>query len=351
MITVEEMRNVAQDLIASYDDRVDAIGAIIENAYQVLEDFKDKRAKLSHELKETLATRHSLRKKDFDRMMNGILLSQEEREKEVKQSLKNFIGEQKKEARELKDALTKGEVERIKKTQIGIEKGIAEIKGALKDFCEQQETLTDQLRKLLTKGEDLKIKELQDTIRNLQTLTIGKEVKKMGLQDMATDIKALGQDMADSYVDRTASIEALKKETKAIMETFQQENIQRQNEVSEMMSNFQNENAQRQEEVNKLLEGFQNENAQRQEEVRELFKEVHQFMKDVHKENVQRQREVHKLMQGFRNEHEQLAAAVKEMWSTMARVKGGSRKVSAHSLAETEEKKPARRAKGKSKKG
>jgi len=178
MITVEQMRNVAQDLIASYDDRVDEIGAIIENAYQVLEDFKDKRAKLSHELKETLATRHSLRKKDFDRIMNGILLSQEEREKEIKQSLKNFIGEQKKEARELKDALAKGEVERIKKTQIGIEKGIAEIKVLLENFGAQQERLTEKFKELLSKDNNLKIKDFKDMIRNLLTFK-----KKGGEED------------------------------------------------------------------------------------------------------------------------------------------------------------------------
>jgi len=361
MITVEQMRNVAQDLIASYDARVDAIGAIIDNTYQALDDFKDKRAKLSGELKETLAKRGSLRKKDFDRMMNGILLSQEEKEKEVKQSLKNFIGEQKKEARELKDALTKGEVERIKKTQIGIEKGIAEIKGSLKDFCEQQETLTDQLRKLVTKGEDLKIKELQDTIRNLQTLTGREEVKRMGLSDVVTDIHNLTQDMAashadraTSHVDRTASIEALSNETKEIINTFQNEQAERKEEVNTMLESF-TEGLHK--EVHQFMKGVHSENAQQRQEVSDLLAGFQEDMKGVHKENAQARREVNKLLEGFRKEHQQmqnevgrLAAAVKEMWSTVARVKGGAKRVTARCWTETEEKKPARRAKGKSKK-
>ena len=123
MITVEQMRDVTQDLISSYDARVDAIGTIIDNTYQILEDFKDKREKLSAELKETLAKKESLRKKDFDGMMNGILLDQEKKEREIKQSMKNFLEDQKKQASELKDALTKGEVERMKKAQIEIEDG------------------------------------------------------------------------------------------------------------------------------------------------------------------------------------------------------------------------------------
>jgi len=328
MITVEQMRDVAQDLISSYDARVDAIGTIIDNTYEILEDFKDKREKLSAELKETLAKKESLRKKDFDRMINGILLSQAEKEKEVKQNLKNFIKEQKKQASELRDALIKGEVERMKEAQVKIEKGIVEIKELLRNFYEQQKGLIEKLTKLLTKGKDLKIKDFKDMIRTLQTLTIGKEVKRMGLQDVAADIKTLGKDMADSYVDRKREIEL------------------RVKEVSDLLKGFQKEHSERKAEVAQMLESF----------VENFHKEVHQFMKGVHSENTQMRREVDKLLEDFRKENEQrynevgvLVAAVKEMHSSVARVKSGARKVSVHSLAETEGKKPARRAKGKPK--
>jgi DNA-binding transcriptional MerR regulator len=323
------MRDVAQDLISSYDARVDAIGTIIDNTYEILEGFRDKRAKLSRELKETLAKKESLRKKDFDRMINGILLSQAEKEKEVKQNLKNFIKEQKKQASELRDALTNGEVERIKKAQIEIEKGIVKIKGLLKYFGEEQEGLTSELRKLLNKGKDLKIKDFKETTRNLsqdvkfgQTLNREKEVKRMGLQDVATDIKSLGQDMAASYVDRKRMIEALQKETKL-----------RVKEVSDLLSGFQEEHSERKSEVAQMLDAF---------------------VEDLHSEIAQLRKEVRKLMGGIQKESEQrkdevgeVEAAVKEMHSSVAKVKSGARKVSAHSLAETGEKKPARRAKGK----
>jgi hypothetical protein len=375
MITVEQMRNVAQDLIASYDDRVDAIGTIIDNTYQVLDDFKDKRAKLSAELKETLAKRGSLRKKDFDRMMNGILLTQEEKEKEVKQSLKNFIKEQKREAFELKDALTKGEVQRMKKAQMGIEKGITEVKGLLKGFYEQQKELTAELRKLLIKGNDLKIKDFKDMITNLRTLTQGKEVKSMGLSNVATDIKALAQDMADSHADRAvsnaervASIEALSEEIRETIRTFQKEHAERKVEVTQTLESF-TENLHKgvrlfMKDVHQFMKGLHSENAERRVEVNDLLVSFQEDMKDVRKENAQRQREVNKLlenvqkeMEGFRKENKlrhnevgRLVAAVKEMWSTVAGAKRGAKKVSARYWAEAEGKKPARKAKGKSKK-
>ena len=417
METVEQMRNVAQDLIASYDARVDAIGTIMDNTYQVLDDFKDKRAKLSAELKDTLAKRGSLRKKDFDRMMNGILLNQEEKEKEVKQSLKIFIKEQKKEAFELKDALIKGEVERMKKAQIEIENGIAEIKGLLKGFYEQQKELTEGLRKPLTKGNDLKIKDFKDMIRNLQTLTRGKEVKKMG------NLNALGNDMADSYHERKKEVRdlfatcqkedvarraevnqmmegfqtenaQLKKDTHKLMDDirgelrdlfagFQKETVERQTEVAQMMEGFRTENAEIREQTHKLMDeirgelkdlfvGFQKETVERQTEVTQMMKgfrkenaqrikEVSKFMNNVRgeldelwegcrKETKERRSEVKTLLQDFRKEADQLAADVKEMWTIVARAKGGAKTVSAHSFAQTEEKKPGRRGKKKPKK-
>jgi hypothetical protein len=389
MSTVEQMRNVAQDLIASYDARVDAIGTLIDDTYQILEDFKNKRVKLSAELKETLAKRESLRKKDFDRITNGILLNQEEKEKEVKKSLKNFIKEQKKQAGELKDAVIKGEVERTQKAQMEIENGIAEIKGLLKDFCEQQEELTDQLRKLLTKGNDLRIRDFKDTIRNLstgpsnlspvdkfgQTLTKAKEVKKMGLSDVATDIQNLAQDMAASHADRAAShadrvasIEALSQEIKCMTETFQGEQRERKAELDTMLESFteglQKEVHQFTKGVHQFMKGLHSENAQNRVEVNDLLASFQEHMKGVRRENAQRQKEVNTLlggiqkeMEGFRKENKlrhnevgRLVTAVKEMWSTVTRAKGGTKKVSARCWTEREEKKPTRRAKGKSKK-
>lgn len=145
MRTIRQARNPVQNLIDSYEARVDELRAIIDNTYQALNNSKAKRADLNVELKEPLT----------NKIINGIFLNQEKKEKEVKQNLKNFLEKQKKETNELKDALTKGEVERMRKAQIGIENGIAEIKGLLKGFYGQQRELSEELRELLTRGKDL----------------------------------------------------------------------------------------------------------------------------------------------------------------------------------------------------
>ncbi|MCJ7507182.1 MAG: hypothetical protein MUO85_00450, partial [candidate division Zixibacteria bacterium] len=125
------------------------------------------------------------------------------------------------------------------------------------------------------------------------------------------------QNMADSHVDRKKMVEAL-----------QQENIQRVEEVSDLLRGFQKEHSERKAEVAQMLESF----------VDDLHKEIKKLIQGFQRENQERQDEVGEVV-----------AAVKEMRSTMAQMRGSARKVSARSLAE--EKKPARRAKGKLRKG
>ncbi|MGB8657713.1 MAG: hypothetical protein WCE90_08005 [Candidatus Zixiibacteriota bacterium] len=368
MRTVEEMKNLTQGLIASYDAQVGAIGAIIDGTYQVLDDFKDKRTRLSNELRETLAARQSLRKRDFDRMMNGILSHQEEKEKEVKRNLRGFIEEQRRQARELKDALSKGKVERMRKTQIEIGKNVAGIKKLLENFGDQQRELTEELRKLLTKGKDLKIEDMKGVIRNLQTLTKGKEVKRMGLSDVATDIRSLAQELATSHADRAvsqaeriASVETLSKETEGMLENFQEEHAERKTEVNAMLEGFREdlhkEVHQFMKGVHQFMKGVRSKNTEQSDEVSDLLGGFQEEMKAVRTENLQRRKDVNRLLQsirkemgGFRRESEErhddvkkVAAEVKAMWSTMAKARGRSaKKASAYGFAET---KPARRKK------
>ena len=79
---------------------------------------------MSQELKEALAKHGSLRKKDFDKMMEGILITQRGREENVKQMLA--------------------------------------------DFQEQEMTVVKNLRKMLKKGEKLRLKDFKKTLAKIR---------------------------------------------------------------------------------------------------------------------------------------------------------------------------------------
>lgn len=108
------LKDIADNIVASYETRVKVVGGIIEDTHKMMDDFKEKREIMAEELQEVLAKRESLRKKDFDRMMADIISRQNEREKQVREMLENFRKEEEMVAEKLKKLLTKGEEIRIK---------------------------------------------------------------------------------------------------------------------------------------------------------------------------------------------------------------------------------------------
>ena len=105
---------IAKDIVASYEARIKVVQAVVEDTGSLLEEFKNKREKMGQELKEALSQHESLRKKDFDGMMEDILVAQKTREENVKQMLADFQAEELKVVGNLKEMLKKGEKLRLK---------------------------------------------------------------------------------------------------------------------------------------------------------------------------------------------------------------------------------------------
>ena len=189
MPLAEDMKNIVEDIISSYETRIQSIGVIFDTTHQLLEGFqesfldtKQERELLSAELRENLAQNESLRRKDFDNMQQGILSIQDERGKEVRYILKNYLNEHKEMALALgenlskvKDALANGEAERIKELQVLIKEILAkqderknEVTAKLKEFQKQQQELAKNLKGLLAKGRELRIKDLKIMLKEFQ---------------------------------------------------------------------------------------------------------------------------------------------------------------------------------------
>lgn len=182
MAHAEEMRKIADHIVSSYEARIQSIGALFDATHQVLQTFQDslldtrqERERLNGELRENLARNRSLRKRDFDDMMRSILLTQEEREKEVRNLLSGYLNEQKEMSLairenlwEFKDSLIRGEAQRVMKCQEMIkdilaeqEKRRKEVTSRLKAFRGEQMALAIQLKELLAKGKALRIRDLK----------------------------------------------------------------------------------------------------------------------------------------------------------------------------------------------
>ena len=201
MSLAEEMKNMVDHIVSSYEARIQSVESLFDTTHQILQgfqnsllDMKQERETLNAELRENLAKNESLRRKDFDHMMQGILSTQEGREKEVRNLLNRYLNEQKEMARDLrenlkgfKDSLSMGEVQRVKEFQEMI-KGILagqderkeEVTFRLKKFKKEQIVLASRLKELLAKGKGLRIRDFKSVLKEYKGQTKGRSAFQEG---------------------------------------------------------------------------------------------------------------------------------------------------------------------------
>jgi len=107
------------NIITSYETRIQKIQTafqssenitesshfLFDNVHNSLNELKKERDILNSRLCETLAKNGSLRKKDYNTMMSGILGALDEKEREAERQFLNFIEAQKETAQSLKNSL------------------------------------------------------------------------------------------------------------------------------------------------------------------------------------------------------------------------------------------------------
>ena len=175
MVTEENLRNLANSIIDSYEMRVKTVNNLMEQAYHFLESFHTELQEMMLQLKDNLAKSESLRKKDFDRMMSGLTARRNAREEEAERVFQNFHKEEKEMIGRLRNVIVSGgrpnldDMEIIKedilKRQKERETGIVQ---ALKRIQMEQEELKTALKKLLLKGETVKLKDFKLMLKSLK---------------------------------------------------------------------------------------------------------------------------------------------------------------------------------------
>jgi hypothetical protein len=189
MLSSREPSDALGHILFFYETRIQSIGSALDTTYHILQGFQDvlvntnkEREKISKELKECLAKNESLRRKDFDTMMEGILQFQNEREKEVKNLLNLYFDEQRDMAsalrenlKKFKDSLAHGETQRIKEFQDLIKELLArqlkrkeDVTTRLKEFQNEQRDLAWKLKVLAAKGKELRIRDLKLMLKEFQ---------------------------------------------------------------------------------------------------------------------------------------------------------------------------------------
>ena len=165
--TYETRIQKIQTAFQSSENITEASHSLFDNVHNSLTDLKKERDILNSKLCETLAKNGSLRKKDYNTMMSGILGALDEKEKEAECQFANFLEDQKETARSLKNSLlgieditTQNNCEKISiiKEQLSQISKLHEMRKeavikTFTDFQKMQSRIMLYLKKLLEKGE------------------------------------------------------------------------------------------------------------------------------------------------------------------------------------------------------
>ena len=184
-----DLNKVVEDIVASYEVKIENIKSFFETTHLILNEFQDplfdikeERQVISAQLQDLLAKNEHLRRADFNWMMQGVLAIQIEKEKEIRNLVNSYLTEQKQMLNLLKDNLTKikdalanGEGVEVKESQKLMVEILAqqdkrkqEVTSKLKDFQKEQQEMAKRLLELLSKGRELRIKDLKSMLREFQ---------------------------------------------------------------------------------------------------------------------------------------------------------------------------------------
>lgn len=178
-----------ENIISSYETRIQKIQTAFQSSENITESshflfdnvqsslnlLRKERDILNSRLSETLAKNGSLRKKDYNTMMSGILSALDEKEKEAETQFLNFIEAQKETAQSLKESLlgikdiTSPDVnEKIKlvKEQLSRITELQEIRKetvmkSFNDFQTIHNRMIESLNNLLKKGDQVLVHDIK----------------------------------------------------------------------------------------------------------------------------------------------------------------------------------------------
>jgi len=168
MTIATDMRKLGEEIIASYDMRVKAVGELVKDTHTMLDGFHSDHEQMSAALKQDLARGEDDRLKDFGAMMRDIQRFVGDLTKAVSKMIKSFHAEHKEMADALRADLAKGEEHRLKdfKTMMSdIEKFVADVTKTvnemLKRFQQEHKAMADELKASLERGETDRLKDFE----------------------------------------------------------------------------------------------------------------------------------------------------------------------------------------------
>jgi hypothetical protein len=198
------------ELITSYEDRIATVEELMTTAYQAtvtsggsFDILDEERERLKTSLQKTLAKNCSLRKRDFNRLLEQLLYDSnknreaiEEERRQVREKVQEYLDEQKQLANSLRQQIV--ELARDKTDKSGLDTIIGNIKATYTDkgqhlfsilrdfqihleaFQKEHAEINHKLQRLMERGESLSLEDLRqlEATKARQDRKVNRELRR-----------------------------------------------------------------------------------------------------------------------------------------------------------------------------
>jgi len=191
MSIADDMKKLTEDIVASYDVRVKAIGALVKDTHQMLKGFNLEHKEMAEKLSSDLA-----------KFVGGLV-------KETAALVKKFQAEHKEMAEELGNSLAKGETDRLNgdKERLKAFKGMmSDIRKGVKDI---ETYVANKLKEFTDAHADMSAELKKELARYVANIVSGTGKLLSGYADERENMAANWQDMVATLAKKRGSSTSL----------------------------------------------------------------------------------------------------------------------------------------------
>jgi len=179
---MDNMKSVVDNILNSYETRVKVVGKVMQDTTALLKQLSREQAEMALKLRDTLARKESLRKRDFDHLLEDIVLKNLDKEKKVNEVLESFQKVEEEMVAKLRNILAGAEKIKLsefrslsKEILERLDRREEEVGDVLRSFHIEQEELAAGLRNLIEKGDHIKVKDFKMMTEGLRIRQLVRE--------------------------------------------------------------------------------------------------------------------------------------------------------------------------------
>lgn len=180
-----EIRHVTEELVASFGSGIRAVEAVIGRGLETLDGYRMEQGAVVESLRERFAVGGSLRRKDFDGVMERILSFQSRRESEIKALIRDFLSRHQEVAAALLCAVQLGKSEEVERAGTELAAMAEAARKEIEAFQKEQARIRRTFARFETGEKQASAREFKKAVEQLERELLGSAPTAVGSRAVA----------------------------------------------------------------------------------------------------------------------------------------------------------------------